>query len=261
MMNYALFFAKKVISSLFYPLGTAVILCAIGLFTLGRPGRTKTGRAFIAFGLLWLIVMAMPFTSGLLISSLERRAGPYAAAQDLAAKEVKRIVVLGGDVRPGDLTTTDRVVCSSLARIMEGVRLWEGIPGAVLVLSGGGTSPDIPTSAQAMAAMAEILGVPRSAMFLEDKSLDTRDEAVFLKPLLGTEPFALVTSASHMPRSMQTFRSLGLHPISAPCDFEGRGQGFTLQFFIPGAYGLLLSQKAFHEYLGLLALRIRTVSE
>lgn len=257
MMNYALFFTKKVISSFLYPLGTAVILCAIGLLMLGRTNRLKSARAVITFGLLWLVIMAMPYTAAILITPLERSAGPYSSAQDLAAKEVKRIVVLGGDVRPGNLTTTDRVACSSLTRVLEGVRLWEGLPAATLVLSGGRVSTDIPTSAEAMAAMAEKLGVPRSAMFLEDKSLDTRDEAVFLKPLLGTEAFALVTSASHMPRSMRTFQSVGLRPIAAPCDFEGRIQDFTLRLFIPGAYALMLSHKAFHEYLGLLALRIR----
>ena len=53
-----------------------------------------------------------------------------------------------------------------------------------------------------MARVDREIGVPEGDIILESKSEDTMDEALFIKPIVGNVPFVLVTTASHIPRSM-----------------------------------------------------------
>jgi len=75
---------------------------------------------------------------------------------------------------------------------------------------------------------------------------------------VGNEKFILVTSASHMPRSMALFEKLDMQPIPAPTDYGVRKrQGVSPGMFFPSADNLRKAEKAFHEYLGLAWGKIR----
>jgi uncharacterized SAM-binding protein YcdF (DUF218 family) len=250
-MEGLLFLVKKTVSLMLYPLGTSLLLWALAVVAwLRRPG-SRSGFLLLLAGGLWLLVMSLPVTGFYLLHSLEVQAGSYADPNDLSRKGVKYIVVLGGDCRPGELTAADRVANSSLVRLMEGIRLWRSLPDGRLVLSGGRYSPQIMTTADGMALLAQEMGVPQNALLLERESLDTEDEARLLKPVLGTTPFALVTTACHMPRSLMGFRRKGLNPIPAPADFEAKKFSFEIFGVLPRQGGLEKSHKAIHEYLGI----------
>jgi uncharacterized SAM-binding protein YcdF (DUF218 family) len=252
-MDWALFVSKKIVSAFCYPVGTALLCWITGLiFWLFRP-RSRVGFGLVTLGGVWLLIMSLPATGFFMLRSLEIHAGSYADPQVLARKNTRFVVVLGGDLRPGELTAPDRLACTSLTRVMEGIRLWRGIPGSKLILSGGRYSRDVMSSAEGMAILARDLGVPAEAMVLESQSRDTREEARLLRPILGTQPFALVTSASHMMRSLMDFRKQGLEPIPAPADFEALQSNLGFSTFVPNSHSLVRSQNAIHEYLGMLA--------
>ena len=50
--------------------------------------------------------------------------------------------------------------------------------------------------------VAQALGVAQQDMVLESESRDTEESAKAVAPIVQKDPFLLVTSASHMPRSM-----------------------------------------------------------
>jgi uncharacterized SAM-binding protein YcdF (DUF218 family) len=256
-MNAILFVTKKIVSAFIQPVGLILLLWAIGIILWIRRGDSRAGFAPLLFGGLILLAAASPLLSGRLMRALELRAGPYADPAELQKKGVKFIVVLGGDVRTGNLTPADRIACSSLVRCLEAIRLWKGLPGAKLVLSGGSFTSHKMTTAEAMALFAQTQGVPREAIILETKSWDTGDEARLLKPVLGQEPFALVTSACHMWRSLIDFKRVGLRPISAPADFEARSLPISLDTLLPTAGSVMTAQKAAHEYLGVFAVFLK----
>ncbi len=256
-MEFFLFTLKKIISLFFYPLQLASVLWLAGIITWFLRPRSKKGLVLILVSGIWLLLMSLPLTSSLLFKPLETMAGPYASPEDLSQKGVEYIVVLGGDIRTGDLTPADRAACSSLVRIMEGIRLWKGMQESRLVVSGGSESSNMLTTAEAMAAVAESLGVPKAAIVLEELSLDTEEEAKLLKPLLEKSRFALVTSASHMNRALMHFRRVGLDPIPAPSDFHLKKFKHGLRSVLPGLESLRMSQMATHEYLGTLFLIVK----
>jgi uncharacterized SAM-binding protein YcdF (DUF218 family) len=106
-----------------------------------------------------------------------------------------------------------------------------------------------------MAAAARELGVDPQHIVVGPLARDTHREAVALRPVVGTRPFVLVTSASHMPRSMALFRKVGLHPIASPGDYKIRSAGeqrVHLNHFFPQAGALNNSTSALHEYFGIL---------
>jgi len=197
----------------------------------------------------------MPITGYLLLHPLEVEAGNYADSKELVQKGVKHVVVLGASVVTGDASPADRWQ-GGLFRVMEGIRLWKAVPSAMLVLSGG-SYPGGQSSAEAMAVLPEQCGVPRKSLMLETRAKDTAEEARLFTEIVGNKPFALVTSAVHMPRSLALFRSLGADPIACPCDFQAKRLPAWYTWFLPYAEGLQRSHAALHEYYGKLWLVIR----
>lgn len=256
-MDFFLFTLKKIVSAFFYPLQLAGILWLVGMIVWIKRPHSKKGLALVAASGIWLLLVSSPLVSFIIVKPLENMAGHYAEPAELARKGVEYIVVLGGDTRLGNLTPADRVANSSLVRVMEGIRLWKGVPGSRLVVSGGSESAEVMPSGEAMSLLAQQLGVPKNAIVLEDRSLDTEEEARLLKPLLANRKFALVTSALHMNRSLMHFRRTGLDPFPAPADFQVKKLRYGVRSYIPSVDSLSRSQAGVHEYLGTLFLIIK----
>ncbi|MFH1057629.1 MAG: YdcF family protein [Pseudomonadota bacterium] len=243
------FLLKKIISRLFFPVGLVLGLGLAGGLLAWRRPRSRAGPRLLMTAWLLLFLLAWPPVSHWLMASLEASAGPYADPARLAALGVRQVVVLGGGVGQGELTPADRLNDASLKRLLEGVRLWRALPGARLIVSGGDFSQAVGVG-RAMYDLARDLGVPEAALTLEEQSWDTADEARVLALQLGREPFALVTSAFHMRRSLAYFRAWGLHPVPAPADFRARGLPRDHQAWLPNAGALWGAEVAFYEHLG-----------
>jgi uncharacterized SAM-binding protein YcdF (DUF218 family) len=104
-----------------------------------------------------------------------------------------------------------------------------------------------------MAQLAQDLGVGRQDMILEAQPRDTEDEARLIAPIVGQQPFILVTEASHMPRALALFRKQGTHPIADPAGFRTGHRPAVA----PDAEDLRGSERAVYEYLGLAWAKIR----
>jgi uncharacterized SAM-binding protein YcdF (DUF218 family) len=171
---------------------------------------------------------------------------------------IQFIVVLGGGhISDPNLPITSQIGKESLVRLIEGIRMYRKHSGAKLILSGGKGFDSIPT-AQVMAHVAQELGVDEEDIILEPQSKDTKDEAQLIKPLVGNDHFILVTSASHMPRSIALFKKQGMNPIPAPTGhLVVRKQGLSPSSFFPGAGNLRKAEASFHEYLGIAWAKLR----
>jgi uncharacterized SAM-binding protein YcdF (DUF218 family) len=239
-----MFILKKIISRFLFPLALIIELLLLALIW------PKKRKKFLILGIGLLYLFSFSPFSFILLWSLESRHPPL--TESSIRKDIKWVVVLGGGARQSKvLTPEDRLNDASLKRLLEGLRISRHLPNAQIVLSGGDYQGFI-TVAQIMKDVALSLGLSPSRIVLEESSWDTRDEALFLKKQLGTEPFYLVTSASHMPRSMAIFQKVGTRPIAAPTDFQATWGGIDLLTFFPQAGALYDTERAFYEYLGLL---------
>ena len=107
-----------------------------------------------------------------------------------------------------------------------------------------------------MTETAIALDIPRDRILSESESRDTEDHPRFLKPILGEARFLLVTSGTHMPRSMALFEAQGLKPIAASCDLWvwpnfGEESPYRWDSFVPKVDYLWMTNSAVHELLGL----------
>lgn len=68
---------------------------------------------------------------------------------------------------------------------------------------------------------------------------------------MGKQPFALVTSANHLPRAMRFFEAQGLHPIPAPANQLAITSPLNIwDRVMPSAMFLGHSERAAYETLG-----------
>jgi len=136
-------------------------------------------------------------------------------------------------------------------RLTEGIAVYRQNAGSKLMLSGFKGRDQI-SNAEAMASVALEQGVPVSDIIMESEPKDTAEEAATWAGYLQAKRFALVTSASHMPRAVALFEYQGLKPIPAPTVFlSGGHHGFSWRSLFPSAGAINIVESAWHEYLGI----------
>jgi uncharacterized SAM-binding protein YcdF (DUF218 family) len=132
-------------------------------------------------------------------------------------------------------------------------------PHLRLLFTGGEGGLHISGEPEAVQARAffEDLGVPAQRMQFEAGSRTTYENAVLAAALPGvdkTRPWLLVTSASHMPRALATFRAAGWNVTPYPVDYRTGTQTPWTEYSLVNS--LLHWQIALHEWVGLLAYRM-----
>lgn len=250
MTDYS-FLLKQWIAFFVQPYGLVLLL--FGIFVILKYLRYEKGSKISFFMMLFLLFLfSYPPFSNYLISNLENRYEKYDYS-----KKVKYIHVLGSGHNEDDSQPlSSRIGNTGVKRDLEGIMIHLQIKGSKLVFTGYKADSSIST-AKMNEKFALALGVKQKNIIISEKPKDTYDEAAFLKTIVGGEPFILVTSATHMPRAMDTFESLGLNPIAAPTDFRRRKVSGYLRLPTPGSF--INSQIAMHEYIGLLWNRVKSV--
>ncbi|WP_444988897.1 ElyC/SanA/YdcF family protein [Halomonas mongoliensis] len=243
---------KVLASQLLMPLPVSLGLMALGFALMAWRCR-RAGVAIAAIGLAILVLASLGGVAERLLEPLEAR---YPALEALPEEELAAVVVLGGGWRPeAPRSSVSRLNDSSAIRLMEGIRLWRQNPALPLVVTGASRDPDIAPVALGYAAAAAELGVPEGRLMVLDWPTDTGLEAQAVREALGEGArVVLVTSASHMPRSMRHFRQAGLEPLAAPTHYlTQHDQTGQLRHWVPSATHLRKSERALYEALGLLA--------
>jgi uncharacterized SAM-binding protein YcdF (DUF218 family) len=247
---FALF--TSLVSNLFLWLWLAA---AVALYLGTRDRRRARVVAAVALALVWLVA-TRPVAEAT-ISPLERQyATPDTAA--VAARGVKQVVVLtGGGYANSSDTLSASFPHASAYRLLGGLELAARLgPDCRLIFSGsaGRGNTDIAT-ALVMQTYARQLQ-PDREILAEAASNSTGDHPGNVRPFVGDAPFALVTSASHMPRAMWVFRHAGLDPVAYPVDRLALG-GYGALDAVPSVDNLWTEQAALREYLAFAFYRLR----
>jgi uncharacterized SAM-binding protein YcdF (DUF218 family) len=254
-------FLSKLLPLLLYPIGMASVLLVLAFWHIKK--RPKLARRLIILTLLVIWIPSTPAFSHWIVRTLESRYRP----QDIP--QAQAIVVLGG-ATASQLPPRQWVeIFDSGDRLLYAAKLYREGKAPTVILSGGRIEwkgPGTPESTD-MKTLLETMGVPAAAMQEDPSSLNTRENAVNVKKILEQEKidkFLLVTSATHMPRSMLIFQKLGMKPIAAPTDFwvSDREMAATppqarLLDLLPEAEQLHRSSLAMKEYIGMVIYRLK----
>ena len=241
---------SEVVKALISPVGTALLFGMMALLLGLATGGSVLRRLQVPcalFALAWLGIWSTPLASEALRGWIEDQAGPRTIA---AVPRAPAIVVLGGGVQgAAPPRRPDPDLRLAADRVWHAARLYHAGKARRIVLSGGNGTVEM-SEALAMRQFLEALGVPRSAMLLEEGSSTTRENAAHVAAWLrgdGIREIILVTSALHMPRARAAFEAEGLKVHPAPTDFEVIDMPFGINRVLPDTRALDGSYRAFKE--------------
>lgn len=111
------------------------------------------------------------------------------------------------------------------------------------------------TEAQDLATLLRLAGVPNSAIILEEKSRNTRENALFTQQVVAARPeldtLILVTSAFHLRRAAGCFGKVGLRPLAFPAGYRSTDRRATPDFWlVPSPEALVNFSLLTHEVTG-----------
>ena len=246
-----MFVLSKLMSAIAQPMFWLALWWALALLLQQRWRR-------LAAAMLWggLVVLGLlGFEAGphALLRALENR---YPVPTAEAVGRHVGVIVLGGATEHPDIYQAHGQVPlgGAAERMTVPVGLLRQHPNLQLVFSGGegrllatGVS-----EAELAKAFYQQQGVDMGRAVLEGGSRTTRENPIQVAALLGErckQPWLLVTSAWHMPRSVPEFEAVGCQVTPYPVDFRTGATTAWTEYSL--ARSLLLWQTALHEWLGL----------
>ena len=203
--------------------------------------------------LLMTLITCTPFSS-VLMDQLEDKIPPV-ELDTLPTADA--IICLGGGVAPSFAEPVGFHLMIAADRSATALALAARKKAPMIILGGGGYEKDGEIFSEADAlrdgfAKHGPLGVEYHSL---GACSDTHDEAVKVAELAkqrGLKRLFLVTSASHMPRSVATFEKAGVDVIPVPCNYlSSLNQVTDLQWIhLPSSQGFEIFNFWLHELVG-----------
>jgi uncharacterized SAM-binding protein YcdF (DUF218 family) len=199
-----------------------VVLCALicAIAQIVRPTSPRPRYALLAVSLAYLLA-TIPATGNFASRVLLIGLAPFTKTAVPPGRTA--IVVLGSGgltARDWDANAYSIVDPAAASRVLEAARVFRAIDAAWVISSGGHVRLDEPDqpSGEGLRDSMVLLGVPLDRIVVETRSRNTHDEAVIVAsmlPSLRVDHVVLVTSDTHMLRSLCTFRAVGIEAIPA----------------------------------------------
>jgi uncharacterized SAM-binding protein YcdF (DUF218 family) len=260
MMDTIFFILSKVVQFCIEPLNWAIIFIALCLLFLGLR-KPHLCKRLLVFALLDLLIVGWLPASEVFLRPLEDVV-PKIDISKLAKDDIGGIIVLGGAIEGGNIAV-DRgeiSIYSSAERVTKAFELIRKYPDLPFIFSGfsGRITPRGISEADGFKQLIQEQGLVDRAGYYENHSRNTYENAVFMKPMIvviekdkSAKPWLLITSASHMYRSVRIFQKQGLDIIPVPVDYQTANSlqwtGFDI---VDGAQNW---NRLIHEIIGLFA--------
>lgn len=222
-----MFELSKILGPLLDPRTLLFTVLLVGTVLLWTPLH-RGGRRLVTLS----VVVALAFVFLPIGSALLHRIEHRFSRMPLPDR-VDGIIALGGDFNV-TLAAEYGPTSAASPRLLALADLSRRYPDARLVFTGGSGHLTPRTSEAELAPqIVTALGVDPTRVVFEGKSRNTRENATLTKTLMNPQPgeaWILVTSASHMPRSIGVFRAIGWPVIPYPVEFRAVSGGQIFSF-------------------------------
>ena len=245
---------NKLVAFVANPLSVGMLLVAASLvFVLFKKRKTAIG--VLGISLTWFWFWSMPVVGGWLAIPLERDFHVQ-LAEDMPTADA--IVLMGGGVW-GTTNYPYASLKDGADRAWHAARLWKAGKAPII----------IPSNKDAEFCDVKLLvdlGVPREAIVLENKAVNSEENAKFVREILnrveqaehvdGWKPTVLlVTSACHMRRSLYMFEKYApeIECIPAATDYQAlpwKDLPFKFRSLLPSIDAFARNNSFIHEYIG-----------
>ncbi len=246
------FFLSKTLGYLVRPLVIVVLLLVAGLLTKKKSRR----KWLLGLGLFFLFFFSNEFIANEVMNRWEIKAVPF----DSIGRKYNYGILLCGAAK-SEVGPADRVYIGSAAdRVNHTLQLYKlGYIENVIISGGSGRLIDIGVrEADELSSLLQLMGVPAEHILLENQSRNTHESAVEVANLLKTRTrpgdCLLITSASHMRRSLACFARAGWPCTPFSADIQGHIRKYSFDvLFIPKLEAFLWWQTLLKEWTGYFA--------
>ncbi len=258
-----MFFAlSKILGFFALPSNLMVSAGLVGALALAAGWR-RTGTALLIAAIVVIAVAGLSPLGNILILTLEDR---FPKPDPADARPVAGIVVLGGSFDTLVSGARGEIALNEAAERLTAVaELARVHPQARIIFSGGAGTLfyDGASEAEVAARLLASFGIAPDRVEREDRSRNTRENALFSREVAGNTAgrWLLVTSAYHMPRAIGCFRVAGFPVEAFPVDFRTRGPEDALRPFRSVGEGLRRVDMVTREWAGLLVYRVAGYTE
>lgn len=248
------FIISKLLSFLITPIVWIGILLLWTIFT--KDARRKRKLLLITFGVFYF------FSNTFILGEFMRPYETPAIPESALPGKYDAGIVLGGMIAYDHILVRPQFD-RSVDRIMQAISLYRDGKIRKIFLSGGSGSilEKNVLEAYILKKYLLTLGIPDSSIIVEEHSKNTRENALFSKPLLDSlnknGRYLLITSAVHMPRALRCFRKVGINVTPYSADRYSGPRKFVFDhMFIPSTDALEGWNALLHEWLGLIIYKI-----
>jgi len=211
----------------------------------------RTGKLTWWLALAWAYLMSIPVVVSLAGGLLEDQYQPIADLERYRGYPV--VMLCSGTSRlDSERGWVNQPANSGWERLLVATETAREVGGELFISGGGIQEPFAVT----MNKVIERMGIELENITLETKSTNTYENLANLQDQLVDKPFILVTSATHLPRSMSVAEKLGLKAIPQPADFVS-SEIVGLRSFLPSTQAVQHWHVILHEFVGLLYYKLR----
>ncbi len=229
----------------------SVALVGVGVALAFSRRTERLARWYFAAVVVICWIVTSPACAERLV---EWRGGGYRPLSGAAEARGATVVVVlgaGNDTIQAHGITLNRISWAGALRVLEGARLYQLLDRPTIIVSGGVTGRDEGARPEGEAMRNAILhlGVPADHVVIEAESKSTREEAILIARMLADrprQPIVLVTSPTHMPRSLAVFRGAGLDPVPSVSAYKSDHSLERLRW-APSDGGLLLVDSVLYD--------------
>ena len=265
-MDTFFFIFSKVVQFCIEPLNWLIVFVVLSLLFLSLR-KTHLCKRFLLLALADLLLVGWLPTSEVLLRTLEDSVPKVQLAQ-MSEADFGGIIILGGAIEGGEIAV-DRgeiSIYSSAERVTKAFELIRKYPDLPFIFSGfsGRLSPKGISEADAFKQLVAEQGLPDKNAHYENQSRNTYENVILMRPMIldlgakaakeadaSPKPWLLITSASHMYRSVKIFQKQGVEVIPVPVDYQTSNQLRWGKFDLED--GVQNWNRAMHEGIGLLA--------
>lgn len=223
-------------------------------------------RKFLKYIFLTLtIILFLVFTNPYLIEEVRyKQTMKYSKSTIKPQRIYDAAIVMGGFSSVNKETGNVIFVEDRADRLWEAIRLFkEGRINKILITGDPSTlhRPDGSSTAEIFLKYMEEFDIPREAFILEQMAINTHENAVFSKEIiirenLNPDNLLLITSATHMDRSLKTFAKEGIYPDYYSVGLKGKPETFSHLSLYPNWKVAEEWQEILNEQIGNLSYRI-----
>jgi uncharacterized SAM-binding protein YcdF (DUF218 family) len=250
---------QKFIAHLAYPAGLIGLLGGLALICRILY-LTKSALRLATLAILIFLICSNNYVAHHLAKSLEQQHPQFSIDE---TPNADAMIVLGGSLSPPVNPRKFSQLSNTSNRFWLASKLYKAKKADYIILSGGNVFEHNGVKPESHYIKEWLLnsGIPESAILIDDKSRTTRENALETQKILNVKQAKtalLITSAIHMPRSLQLFSELDTNIIPTPSDLMVTDYNNpSILRIIPSSGALNLTTQSLHEYYGMWAETIK----